>query len=77
MRLAVVLILFSLIFSSCGISKKELLILENNYKDELVKLDSQLVDLRKSNYELTLNNYQKQGSIATFEFVQKSLSGQA
>jgi chemotaxis protein MotB len=71
MRLAVVLILFSLIFSSCGISKKEVLILENNYKDELVKLDSQLVNLRKSNYELTLNNYQKQGSIATFEFVQK------
>lgn len=71
MRLAVVLMLFSLIFSSCGISKKEVLLLESNYKDELVKLDSQLMDQRKLNYELTLNNFQKQGSIATFEYVQK------
>lgn len=71
MRLALVLIFFSLIFSSCGISKKEVIILENSYKDELIKRDSQLVDLRKSNYELTLNNFQKQGSIAAFELVQK------
>jgi chemotaxis protein MotB len=71
MRLVVILILFNLIFFSCGISKKEVLLLENNYKDELVKIDSQLVKQRELNYELTLNNYQKQGSIATFESVQK------
>lgn len=71
MRLAVVLMLFSLIFSSCGISKKEVLLLENIYKEELVKIDSQLVKQRELNYELTLNNFKKQGSIATFESVQK------
>jgi len=71
MRLVVILILFNLIFFSCGISKKEVLLLENSYKVELVKIDSQMVKQRELNYELTLNNYQKQGSIATFESVQK------
>lgn len=70
MRSGIVLFLISLFFCSCGIPKKEVLILENTYKAELIKLDSQLVDQRKINYDLTLNNYQKQGSIATYESIQ-------
>jgi chemotaxis protein MotB len=45
--------------------------LEDKYKNELIKLDSQLVDQRSLNYSLTLDNYKKQGSISTYESVQK------
>lgn len=44
--------------------------LEDQYKDELLRLDTQLVDLRKENYRLTLNNYQQQGAIGVYESVQ-------
>lgn len=51
--------------------QKDVLLLEDKYKNELIKLDSQLVDQRALNYSLTLDNYKKQGSIAAYESVQK------
>ncbi|MFZ4377537.1 MAG: hypothetical protein ACOYN9_14360, partial [Saprospiraceae bacterium] len=64
-------VLFSFLLFSCGIPKKDVLLLEDKYKNELIKLDSQLVDQRSLNYSLTLDNYKKQGSISTYESVQK------
>jgi chemotaxis protein MotB len=63
-------VLFAWIGFSCGMPKKEVLLLEDQYKDELLRLDTQLVDLRKENYRLTLNNYQQQGAIGVYESVQ-------
>jgi len=62
--------LFSFFLFSCGIPKKEVLLLEDKYKNELIDLDAKLVDQRAQNYQLTLDNYKKQGSIATYESIQ-------
>jgi chemotaxis protein MotB len=71
MKLIFFFILLSFCLFSCGIPKKDVLLLEDKYKNELIKLDSQLVDQRSFNYSLTLDNYKKQGSIAAYESVQK------
>lgn len=62
--------LFSFFLFSCGIPKKDIILLEDKYKNELINLDSQLVHQRSLNYSLTLDNYKKQGSIATYESIQ-------
>ena len=71
MRYTFCIVLLSYLLFSCGIPKKDVLVLEGKYKNELIKLDSQLVDQRALNYSLTLDNYKKQGSISTYESVQK------
>ena len=71
MKLIFFFIIFSFCLFSCGIPKKDVLLLEDKYKNELIKLDSQLVDQRSINYSLTLDNYKKQGSVSAYESVQK------
>ena len=66
MKLIFFFILLSFSLFSCGIPKKDVLLLEDKYKNELIKLDSQLVDQRSFNYSLTLDNYKKQGSITAY-----------
>lgn len=71
MKLIFFFILISFCLFSCGIPKKDVLLLEDNYKNELIDLDAKLVDQRAQNYLLTLENYKKQGSITAYESVQK------
>lgn len=71
MRYPFCFVFFSFLLTSCGISKKEVFLLEDKYKKELITLDSQLVNQRSLNYSLTLDNYKKQGSISAYEAVQK------
>jgi len=62
--------LLVIVLSSCGVPQKEVLVLEDRYRQELIVLDSQLVDLRRTNTALLGDNWHKQGGLDAYAAIQ-------